>query len=121
LLIADRAASVLYHRDVFIGPGTLHAGESLMIDGSLSFSSASHFVAGVGRTANDHLSVGGATSLAGELMIEISNDIPVGSTDSFTILASGLSLSGSFSNVAAGGRLVSGDGHGSFSGHLRRQ
>ncbi len=103
----------LIHGDVFLGAGTLHPGNGLTIDGDLSLSSTSHFVAGVGRIYNEHLSVGGATSLAGELMIEI-GDFPIGSADTFTILTSASPLTGSFSNVASGGRLVSIDGHGSF-------
>lgn len=104
----------LIHGDVFLGQGTLHPGNGLTIDGSLSLSATSHFVATVGRINNDHMSVAGATSLAGELVIEIASEFPIGSADTFTILTSSSPLTGSFSNIASGGRLTSIDGHGSF-------
>ena len=67
-------------------------------------------------TEYDSLSINGNMTLAGNLQITITNGfVPLG-TDAFTVLqgAAGDTLSGSFLNVADGGRLETADGSGSF-------
>ena len=62
------------------------------------------------------LAVSGTATFNGNLMVQFGNgfESSVLATDTFTVLTSGSTLSGSFSNVTSGSRLITSDGLGSF-------
>ena len=73
-------------------------------------------LAGVSAMSNARVSVTGDTSLAGQLQVRLTQDfIPqMAMTDTFTLLATTGSLTGTFGNVPDGGRITTTDGLGSF-------
>jgi|GEM_PF-1593672 len=62
----------------------------------------------------DQLAVSGATTLAGQLVVKVLPGYTPSVSDTFSILTSGSALTGAFSNVAFGSRIVSADGLHSF-------
>ena len=67
-----------------------------------------------GSGTHDQLAVSGATTLGAELVVNVLPGYTPAAGDTFAILASGGTLSGAFSNVAFGSRIVSVDGQHSF-------
>jgi hypothetical protein len=95
------------------GSGTINGNVTLASDPStLAFDIG-------GRTLDtqyDSLAINGNMTIAGNLQLTLSNAFAPLNTDVFTVLdvASGGTMSGSFLNVASGGRLETADGSGSF-------
>jgi hypothetical protein len=110
-----------------VAGGTLAPGSSagqLTVQGGLTLADTSEVEIELGGrqagTQHDLISVTGATVLDGELLLTFLADFDDSVTggDVFTILTSTGGLSGVFSNVESGGRLMTADGLGSFAVHF---
>lgn len=103
-----------------VAPG--HSPGQILVQGSVTLQSPSVVLMEIGGTAagtqfDQVVQQGGAgTVLGGELMLTMINSFQntIQSGNTFAILTSDQALSGSFSNVASGGRLATTDGSGSF-------
>ncbi len=99
-------------------PGT--GGMGLMITGSAALLGSSELRFQLGGLVQgvDYgvLSVNGAVSLGGQLVVSFANGFQstVGVTNTFTLVSTTGGFSGAFANIASGSRLPTADGFGSF-------
>ena len=103
------------------GTLSLDAGSTLHVAGNLTDSDTATLAFAIGGTATQGsaspgvLQANGAVTLAGNLSLTFTaNAVLPGSGDTLTIVSTGSPVSGSFANVASGGRLPTTDGKGSF-------
>jgi hypothetical protein len=95
-------------------------GNGLNVNGNLSLLTASNLVFQLGGLVQGsqygYLQVNGSVSLGGQLVLSFVNGFQnsVTSGDTFTLMMSGSAFTGSFTNIASGGRLITSDGVGSF-------
>jgi hypothetical protein len=101
--------------------GTISPGNSpgmLTINGKLGMGSGAVFQAEIGGTGQgtqyDFLSDNGVTTLGGALQILLVDGFTPTGSQTFTILSDTGALTGVFSNVASGGRILAGSGPSSF-------
>ncbi len=99
-----------------IGDGTLAGWGTLK--SAVSLSSQSKLSFDIGGTTQgpgyDWLTIDYDVSLGGNLILTLVDGFEPSSSDMFTVLTCDETLSGSFLNVANGGRLMTSDGEGSF-------
>ena len=92
----------------------------LAITGNLTLLNTSNLLFDIGGTTKgvtyDFLSVSGVAALGGTLSLTLQNNFRVSAlpTDTFTLLTAGSPLTGTFSNIASGSRLLTTDGSSSF-------
>jgi len=98
-----------------VEPGNLSITGDLTLQSAATLSIA---LKGASSAGLDYglLSISGTAALDGTLSIQFGNGFEnsVATTDMFTVLTAGSTLSGSFSNVINGARLTTSDGFGSF-------
>ena len=96
----------------------LGAATGLRVTGNVTLLSSSNLVFQLGGltqgTQYGYLNVTGNAALGGQLVLSFVNGFQATSNDSFTVLSSTASLTGSFANVASGARLNTTDQSGSF-------
>jgi hypothetical protein len=99
-----------------------HVSALLAVKGNVVLSSDSHFrVEMIGKNKGvdyDFISVNGTAQLGGMLDVQLSfpanGQFTPDNADTFTVLSAGAGITGTFKNVGGDGRLLTGDGVGSF-------
>jgi fibronectin-binding autotransporter adhesin len=95
-------------------------GNGLALNGNLRLLGSSHLTLQLGGLSQGNqysfINVRGTVALAGTLVVSFANGFQnsISNSDTFTVLASTSNLSGSFANVASGGRVATSDNSGSF-------
>ena len=92
-------------------------GSGLAVTGNISLLSSSQLIFQIGGLVQGSeygfIGVNGTVSLGGQLVLSFVNGFQASGSDSFTLMSTN-GLSGSFTNIASGGRLTTTDGSGSF-------
>ncbi len=101
--------------NAMLRPGLAPGG--LVVGGNVGLLSASQLIFQLGGLVQGSeygfIGVNGTVSLGGQLVLSFVNGFQASGSDSFTLMSTN-GLSGSFTNIASGGRLTTTDGSGSF-------
>ena len=101
--------------NVTVTDATIFPGLSPVVNGNLTLNSGSHYHTSIDRFGEiGALNVAGTVAVAGNLDIEISDQIFLGSDAVLTVLQSNTSITGAFGNAPNGARIPTLDGRGSF-------
>ena len=106
-----------------LAPGDIGTAGKTAITGNYNLGAAGTLAIDLGGTTQatafqtgqyDYVTVSGSTTLLGSLSVTIGNGFTPTNAQTFTVLNSTGAVSGSFANVAFGGRVVATDGKSSF-------